>query len=189
MVKIPVAEIFKPIPNYEGWYEISNYGTVRSLDRTYTDSMGRLRTFKGVIKKNTFKPNGYPVVSLCKDGKEQQHLVHILVAQTFIPNPDNLPQVNHIDGNKNNCFVNNLEWVTAKENTQHAIRTHLRNRLGVDNPACLLNVNIVQDIKNMKYKKICLKDVCKKYPNIKYATIWDIYNNRSWKHIKESDNI
>lgn len=74
-----------------------------------------------VSKKRTFNKGGYPQIRIRLDGKERQYSVHRLVAEAFIPNPDNKPQVNHIDGNKQNPSADNLEWVTAKENVRHAV--------------------------------------------------------------------
>lgn len=115
-------EIWKDIPNYEGLYQVSNKGNVLSLN-AYGHKIKR--PLKQYI--NSF---GYPVVVLNHNKIPKYVAVHILVAKAFIPNPNNKPQVNHIDGNKTNNTVDNLEWVTSKENIQHAIRTGLSNPKG-----------------------------------------------------------
>lgn len=80
------------------------------------------RKSNGKLKEKFVKlKGGYPTVTVCMEGKHFQHSIHRLVAQAFIPNPHNKPQVNHIDGNKENPHVSNLEWVTPKENVRHAI--------------------------------------------------------------------
>lgn len=116
-------EIWKEV--YENTnYEVSNTGRVR---RKGSD-----------IDKVSGKRKGYPTVKLCKDGKESKRTIHRLVAEAFIPNPDNKPDVNHIDGIKDHNNVENLEWVTKSENMRHAYRTGLAKpsygMLGKKNP-------------------------------------------------------
>lgn len=99
-------EIWKDIEGYDGIYEVSSWGRVKN-SRT-----GRvLKAGKDIY--------GYLFVNVYKNGKRTNYKVHRLVAQAFIPNPQNKPQVNHIDENKENNYVENLEWCTAKENNNH----------------------------------------------------------------------
>lgn len=121
-------EIWKDIKDYEGMYQVSNKGRVRSLDRVVNykgknqhREFTTLKTFKGEIKKLTINQHGYYQIVLYKNGKKKNELVHRLVAQAFIPNPENKPTVNHIDGNRLNDNLNNLEWATCKEQQDHAI--------------------------------------------------------------------
>ena len=122
-------EIWKPVVGYEGLYEVSSLGRVRSLDR-YD---GRNHFIKGRILKLNDGGRGYLDVQLCSNGKVKHHLVHRMVAESFIQNPDNLPQVNHRDENPSNDNVDNLEWCDAKYNINYgtgltrAIDTKLRN--------------------------------------------------------------
>lgn len=116
-------EIWKPIPGYEGYYEASSEGQIRSVDRLVHHG-GYSYSRKGRIRK-PFNTRGYNSVALNKDKIETTYQVHRLVAMTFIPNPEDKPCVNHIDGNKTNNSVSNLEWVTYSENSKHAIRTGL----------------------------------------------------------------
>ena len=92
-------EIWKPIKNYEELYEVSSLGRVRSLDRETIDSMGRKQYFKGKVLKPQYDRYGYLYVPLNKSGKKK-FKVHRLVAEAFIPNPDNKPCVDHINTNK-----------------------------------------------------------------------------------------
>ncbi|MBR1804879.1 MAG: HNH endonuclease [Selenomonadaceae bacterium] len=116
--------------------------------------MGRIRSFHnhyGRILKPVRTTDGYSQVTLTDKGKQIITRLHILVAQTFIPNPENKPQVNHLDGNRANCRVDNLEWVTPKENIQHAYRTGLA-KSGSDHPRSLLTAEQVRYIRRV-YKK------------------------------------
>ena len=111
-------EEWRPIEGYEGLYEVSNTGLIRSLDRF----VGNRNRIKGKILSINIKKGGYCSVVLSKYGKMKGYQVHRLVAQAFIPNPDNLPQVNHIDEDKSNNCVDNLEWCTAKYNINYGTR-------------------------------------------------------------------
>lgn len=109
-----MAEIWKPIAGYNGKYEISSFGRVKS--HAYTSVRFIREQLAG---------KGYPKVSLRKDGKTQQHYIHRLVAEAFLDNPEQKTEVNHIDGNKRNNHVQNLEWVSRKENQMHAFNNGL----------------------------------------------------------------
>lgn len=113
-------EIWKDIKDYEGIYQVSNLGRVKSVDRLD----GSNHRLKGKIKSTSIRPNGYENVILFKNSKRKGHSIHRLVAQAFISNTDNKSEVNHIDENKTNNQASNLEWVTAKENMNHGTRTH-----------------------------------------------------------------
>lgn len=112
-----MSEEWRPIEGYEGLYEVSNTGRVRSLDMYVKIGYGNYRLHKGkvisLLKKGEY---GYIQVNLCYNGKLYKKYVHRLVAQAFIPNPDNLPEVNHKDEDKTNNSVENLEWCDRKYN-------------------------------------------------------------------------
>ena len=131
--------MWKSINGYDGYYEVSDTGEVRSVDRyvfeTTWKHIGKKRFLKGSLMKLTHsKPrdrdDGYDVVNLRKNGTSWVAPVHILVAKAFIPNPNNLPTVNHIDGDKHNNNVSNLEWASYSENNTHALRNGLRSPRG-----------------------------------------------------------
>ena len=120
--------IWKDIKGYEGIYQISNFGEVMRL-MSY-DSRNHLRNSK--ILKQRKNKDGYMVVGLHKNGKETKYLIHRLVAQTYIDNPNELPEVNHIDENKHNNFVSNLEWCNRKYNVNYgnAQKNRVMTRFG-----------------------------------------------------------
>ena len=126
----PMKEIWKDVFGYEGFYQISSLGNVKSLDRIVKNKASKRRgeyfvPIKGKYPKQHKNVKGYLTVGLCKDKKHKSVLVHRLVALHFIPNPGMLDQVNHIDGDKTNDCVENLEWCTQVENAMHAVRTGL----------------------------------------------------------------
>ena len=120
-----MREEWKDIKGYEGLYQVSNLGRIKSLPKKI--KMRNQYTEKEMILKQETDKRGYARITLCKENeKHKQAQVHRLVAIAFIPNKKNKPQINHKDGNKLNNNVDNLEWVTAKENTQHALRIGLK---------------------------------------------------------------
>lgn len=132
-------EIWRDIPNYESQYQISNSGVIRSKTRYLVNKLGRTMFFKSKILKYAEDTDGYFNVTLTDlEHHPKQYRVSRLVAMTFIPNPQNLPVVNHIDGNKQNNYVDNLEWCTVKDNTFHAYAHHL-NQTSVPVPVICLD--------------------------------------------------
>lgn len=117
-----MQEIWKPVPGYEGYYEVSSLGRIRSIDRCTKNRWGSETFHRSQVMKCRIFKNGYAHVKLTKDGKRYEPSVHRLVAIAFIPNPNELPQVNHIDGDKANNTVQNLEWCTGSENQLHSRR-------------------------------------------------------------------
>ena len=115
-------EEWKAIQGYEGIYEVSNFGNVRSLPRFKRGNFDS----KVLIEGKTIKPvknnRGYYIVQLSKNNKVKNFSIHRLVAETFIPNPNNFPQVNHKDEDKSNNRVSNLEWMTLKRNINYGTR-------------------------------------------------------------------
>ena len=113
-------EIWKPIKGWEELYDVSNLGNVKRLERNYIDSLGRNVTIsEKVLSVHFNKRTGYQRVNLSFNGKAVTYDVHRLVAEAFIPNPDDLPFINHKDENRRNNLVDNLEWCTPSYNTTY----------------------------------------------------------------------
>jgi len=124
-----MIEQWKDIVGYEGLYQVSNTGLVRSLGNG--KSYNKSHRMPRVLKQNLNLK--YCYIMLCKDSKYKCIRVHRLVALAFIPNPENKSEVNHIDGNKRNNNVENLEWSTSKENHAHAKQNGLSHHEGDNN--------------------------------------------------------
>lgn len=123
-----IEEIWKPVQGYEGAYEASNLGNVRSLNRVIHYQNGSTRNRKGKVLKPHIDTSGYAVVYLAVSGHQSAKFVHTLVAKCFLPNDDPTLEVNHKDGNKSNNCVENLEWCTHRENILHAFQTGLHGK-------------------------------------------------------------
>ena len=157
------------IPDYDGVYQVSNLGRIRNAHRN-----------NRVLSQST--STGYAHVSLNKNGVQKSFLVHRLVAKAFIPNIDNKPEVNHLDGNKLNNHSTNLEWVTAQENQIHSVIIGLKktgesaanNKLSQDDVA-----SIRREYKPNTRGCGC-KALAKKY-GVNGGTIWNIVNNKYWR--------
>lgn len=120
------TEIWKDIPNYEGHYQVSNFGRVRGIK----DPHGNYREY---IRTPYKHKNGYLFLGLWKENNATAFSVHRLVALAFLPNPNDLPEVNHKDGIKTNNYIDNLEWVSTSENRKHAWDAGLRCRQAQSN--------------------------------------------------------
>ena len=112
------SEVWKDVVGYEGLYEVSNRGNVRSIERI--SSQGR--KIGGIILKPAYNNGGYLLVSLCKNGKVKSKYIHRLVLEAFVENPNNLPEVNHKDENKANNELSNLEWCDIRYNSNYGTR-------------------------------------------------------------------
>jgi hypothetical protein len=119
-------ETWLPIKGYEDSYEISNIGRVKRFEYTQVLPYGGIGIYKEKILKNILHPNGYFFVGLHKNKKGKNMSIHRLIAIAFIPNPENKPCINHINGVKSDNCIPNLEWVTKKENNVHAFKIGLQ---------------------------------------------------------------
>lgn len=126
-------EEWRDIKGFEGYYQISSLGRIKSLKRLIIRRDGKPYPQKECFLKPSKNRKGYLTGQLSKDYKTTFYQVHRLVAEAFIPNVYNLPQVNHIDGNKENNSVDNLEWISNYDNMQHSIKTGLRDVKEISN--------------------------------------------------------
>ena len=168
--------IWKDVEGFEGLYKVSNEGVLISTPR---------QGAKGGVKKRLKTNRGYEKYSLYKDGKMYYTSVHRLFAKHFIPNPDNKPYINHIDGNPLNNTLDNLEWVTQKENIQHAIRTGLMNVNGENNPRAKLTDQEVLEIRDLFKHRVFKQWEIGEIYGAPRPTIASITQNRN----RKADNI
>ncbi len=182
-------EVWKDIPNFEGYYQASTMGRIRSLDREIEkrDGRGGIDRYVrlGKIFNLKYKKNRrYTSVRLSKDGKTNSYAVHRIIAITFINNSENKPQANHINGIKSDNRVENLSWMTNSENVNHAIETGLNNSVrGESHGSCKFKNEDITNMRNMyktgnyTYKQIGLLF------NATVARVSEIIRRKTWKHI------
>lgn len=171
-----LVEIWKDVVGYEGYYQISNLGRVKTIAR---------HNAKERIKKPQNRC-GYKAVRLFKcliENKGVYFSIHRLLAIHFIPNPENKPQVNHINGDKADYRIENLEWCTASENTIHAVKTGLRKTaVGATYKRSNLTDQNIIEIRELK-GKMTHKEIADIY-GIGQPCISNIINRKAWKHVK-----
>lgn len=169
---------WKDISGYEGLYRVNQQGDIYSIR---SDKIMQ-QSYRG-----SRPDNKYRVVGLSKNGHQTNTSVHRIVAETFIPNPNNLPCVNHKDGDKNNNCVDNLEWCTYSENNYHACRTGLKNiPSGTKNKCSKLTYNEVVEIKKcliLGDSEFGTRPLAAKY-GVDHKVIMDIYHNRKYQDVK-----
>ena len=153
-------EVYVDIPGYEG-YQVSNYGRVRNKKT-------------GKILKPYITNKGYYTVGFWTDGKKKRLSIHRLVAKAFLPNPNNLPEVNHINGCKTDNSVCNLEWASGRNNVLHAYRTKLRKTK--------LSEIQVAEIKNLIKQGLTQREIASKY-NVSHSTISEINRCKIWASV------
>lgn len=170
-------EIWKDIAGWENQYQVSNLGNIRSLDGwLYYTRCNRPheRVRYGKIIRQTVS-SGYKRACITRTTNK---IVHRLVAIAFVPNPLNLPEVNHIDGDKLNNRWDNLEWVTRKQNQEHAVKMG-RYRVGADNTSTKLSIEEVVEIRGSTLST----GVLSKLYGISTSNIRDILKRKIWKHV------
>ena len=179
------SEVWKDVAGYEGVYQVSNLGRVRSVDRLVQYSDGRKYTYKGKMIKLAENKNrgGYLYVRLSHNQRKVLKSLHRLVAETFIENSGNKPEVNHIDGDKGNNKVSNLEWVTSKENSEHAVKNGLIPS-GQDSYQAAFSNNQVRDMRKQYKGGFRLTDLAEKF-GVNPSTMHSILNYRTYKNVED----
>ena len=162
-----MEEIWKAIVGYEGLYEVSNFGRIRSLNYRRT----------GEVQELELRPNtkGYLIIDLSKNGKVETFKVHRLVANAFIPNPHNLDTVNHIDHNRQNNNVSNLEWLSREDNTSEAQRSKgIKKVICVETQQIFSSIVDACDWLGVDYKKAIsnISKCCKGKRKTAYGYHW-----------------
>lgn len=183
-------EIWKDITGYEGKYQVSSEGQVKTLARKFIDRSGRRQNIKERIMKLQTNKDGYKTVALHNGcGKGKTLFVHRLVCETFHPNPDNKPQVNHIDEDKTNNRACNLEWVTPAENLNHGTHNErmiktLSKPVGqytLDGKLIKIWGSIKKAALEGGFNRACISRVAKGKQKL--------HRGYRWKYINEEDNV
>lgn len=175
-----MEEIWKDIPGYEGRYKASSFGRIKSCGRfVFREGYGDGNCWiKERFIKQSLNTSGYPCLSILDTTKS----VHVLIAKTFIPNPENKPEVNHKDGNKQNNYVSNLEWNTHSENILHSLRVGLRP-FGENAPHSKINnIQTFEIIHKYEVEKMSGVVLAKEY-NVAAHTIYSIINGQSRSYL------
>lgn len=177
-------EIWKDIKGFEGLYQVSTYGRIKSFKSPNGKPIGK--SYEKILNpgKNA-NGNKYTGFLLRNDIEKIPAYLHRLVAETFIPNPLNKPDVNHKDCNKRNNSVDNLEWVTKSENMIHAYKNNLvtiTDKTGNKNGKSKLTDSDVIGIKKLLSNNVRCSDIAKLY-NVAHSTIQNIKHKRNWTHI------
>lgn len=178
-----MTEIWKQIKNEPG-YEVSSLGRVRSYR---VKGYNRQFNARPLYRKVDISYWGYPEVRLFVGGTSKKYRIHRLVAEAFLPNVETKQEVNHIDGDKTNNAVGNLEWVTRSENMEHVFRILKKPTMrGGRNGRARLKDHDVQSIKELWVTgKVRQKDLASKF-HVARSTINAIVNNYNWKHLQPS---
>ena len=177
------------IKDYEGIYQVSTMGYFKSLDREVQEkNTGRVKKIKGRILGIWKNHAGYNLVTLSKGAKHKGISVHILVAKAFIPNPNNLPEVNHKNGDKDDNRVENLEWCTRLQNQRHSIEVLGKHHAGENHYNAKLTCSQVLEMRDLFKKGGYSKAEIGRMFGVEKDHAINIINNKCWKTLKTAQN-
>ena len=171
-------ETWRDIEGYEGIYQVSDLGNVRSVDRLDAAN----HKIKGRAMRLSQRRTKYLQLSLSAEGKNKKHMVHRLVAQAFIPNPYSKSDVNHVNGVKDDNRLSNLEWCTHKENVDHAIRTGLFRPVGESGGNAKLTEDDVQHIRWLAAEGVKQEVLAEEW-GVTRSGIRHVVTGRTWSHV------
>lgn len=177
-------EVWKAVPEYEGFYEVSNFGRLRSLDRTFVNQIGQTRSYRGkLIAQCLNKRTGYLQASLKKSGVERKVRIQTIVAEAFLgpkPTPDH--HVCHNDGNGTNNRIENLRYDTPKGNNSDKY-LHGTIPIGVKHPQNILTEENVRDVKRRLSERQTQQSIADFY-GVSRGCIKDIKSGKNWSWLK-----
>ena len=179
MQSTKIPEEWKAVEGYPGYY-ISNHGRFRTIDRITGGK--RKMIIKGKMMKLTVDSLGYCIISLYKNGKSKKVRIHQLVAMAFIENPENKPEVNHIDCNRTNNIISNLEWVTRKENLVHAANLG-RSTWGDKNVHAKLTNDDAKRIRKLSAEGLRRQQIAQMYPQVSKYTVYRVIKRETFRNI------
>lgn len=185
-MELDKTEIWRPLLGYEGLYEISNLGEVKSLPRAVRSVGSAKKEYlihrKEKILSKIIDSNGYIQVTLTKNKISKLTLVHRIIALAFIPNPENKRCVNHKNGIKTDNRVENLEWMTHSENSKHSFQIGLQCNKGENHPSSKLTTKDVLLMRKLKSEGKSSYSLAKMF-GITYTTAKEIIKRKTWQHI------
>lgn len=164
-----MQETWKDVPDYDGFYQVSNTGKIKSYHKPTNNKSGGV---DGSILYQGVNQKGYKVCYLCKNGVTKNITVHRVVALTYIPNPENKPQVNHINGIRDDNRPENLEWATCQENIQAAFDTGLKSNAGEKNNRSIFTNHQINKIRQSVDNRFMTVKQMAKYYRTSYNTMW-----------------
>lgn len=173
-------EEWKPVDGYDNKYFVSSFGRIKS----FVTSPNHPKNTTGVILSQSITKKGYCRCDLSKDNKKQAHAVHRLVGFAFVPNPDNLPQINHKKGIKTDNRYHQIEWNTCQQNIQAAFDTGIKSVAGEKHPRSLFTNEQVKEMRELFYsEKATITEIIEKFKT-NYDTAWRIIKWYNYKDVQ-----